>query len=1380
MRKNYLLVTFVIVLVLLTSLQIGFKNLEAVADKQAPEITSLSADPETVGFGFNVSITPTVTDDLSGVNCVKINITFPDATFENFTMDKIRGNSYKYEFTDTWHTGQYNYTVWAVDNASNANHSSQYSFNVSAQLTVDVATLKNNYTDNEYVNLTDPPILPEDYSVVDRGLTWNKYYNALTGNNILEIYDTPMNYQDAFHTWIPINETIEQLIPIHQAYTYGYRFGNEKGLYHAYFKPNIQDSWPIAFAFNKSTNPAAHIIRSKLLGVGYLDPENNWAYHYLQNVQSSQGSINGDSVLYEDVFTGVDIVYSYENAKLKENILLSNATKNMLLTHPPSLYGCSDTSFLVFITKLDFQNLHLYNSSTPITGNLTISEGQIDFRTTSGMLQCSLPIGDVFEMMNETARRQLVYRIVHFNGNYYLLSGVRITDLMEMDFPVIVDPSQQQNTWMSSTNDGYIYKSSSTSYNAAWSSGTGTISSSADYITIGQNKGFTFPNPTYYVYRGFLFFNTSSLPSNAYIDNATLSLYKKGDNSTTDFTLTIQNGQPTYPHNPLLFGDYNKSYYSGNGGGLSTTSFVNGRNNITLTNHSWIQKGGLTKLCLRSSRDINGTSPTGKEYVDVYSREKGTSFAPKLSIFYRNQSKIKNVGSTDIKGYLKIQVQYYCDAINQWIVDHTTVAEDTPRTIHADEYLALDGIFNGKVNSSNLIFWNGTYRVYAALCDPDGTVLRSNDGTLVSEEYAFQYFRALPLGWHCIMSDGFGQVTNIATRGVTIYKNELYVGTENYNKSKMGDNIGKIGFAAGTKVTMADNSLKNIEDIEINDSVKAYDIGTCGFVNASVISVFYHPSEDQPEYYVNINNKLCVGRNQTLFVNQSILQAQDVLVGSVLKDANLSNVSVSSVQNKFEQPSMYHIELSLDSEDSFIPNNLTFFANDVQVYPWLLFNDSVNLGTYEPASVIGRNAGTLLHEGSAIYRAFLSDGCELWKYNYTTKEWTVLIGRGDGVDYGSGFGSTYNLAVGDMIEFNGKLYVGTWNSPLNGSQIWRYDGSDWEQVIGPIAVSTYGVDNSGGFNNRHNMGISNFKIFENSTGVTHLYAGTINLNWRCIDGCCQLWRTTDGENWERVVNRGFRDKGAGWNVKNVYLWSLEEFDGKLYAGTFNIPSPNQGCQLWRSGTGNVDADDWEKVSLPNGTSELEDFLDGFGEESNYGIRSMVNWDDYLYVGVAANAFAGECPVPEAIEIWRFDGTNNDFDAWDCVIGDDSGQYDIWGDGFGDYYNKYPWSMALVDDKLWIGTSNVQYIYRYFDAETKGCEVWCYDGTDLIPIVKDNDGEIQNGFIDEKDVKNGGARSMLEYPENTGKLVVGTMRVHSYIYDSPDWTEKGCQVWIREG
>ena len=117
------------------------------------------------------------------------------------------------------------------------------------------------------------------------------------------------------------------------------------------------------------------------------------------------------------------------------------------------------------------------------------------------------------------------------------------------------------------------------------------------------------------------------------------------------------------------------------------------------------------------------------------------------------------------------------------------------------------------------------------------------------------------------------------------------------------------------------------------------------------------------------------------------------------------------------------------------------------------------------------------------------------------------------------------------------------------------------------------------------------------------------------------------------------------------------------------------------------------------------------------------------------------------------------------------------DIFGDTYNKYPWSMALADNKLWIGTSNVQWVIKELAGYTKGCEVWCYDGTDLTPIVRDNDGEKESGFMEVNGVKNGGARSMAEYPVNSGNIVVGTMRVNSYFWKS--WPEYGCQVWIRE-
>jgi hypothetical protein len=714
-------------------------------DTVPPDITDVKDTPDTVGFGFNVTISADVADNASGVDTVTVNITYHDNSTGNFTMNCTGNITYEYVFSDAWLVGEYDYTVWAVDHIGNSISSSGHSFNVSAQATIGIATLKDTYGDNEYINLTDPPTLPSDYYLIGRGLTWDKYYNAGTGKNILEVSAGPINYQDENNEWTPIECTLNMLSSNHPAYQYGYRAGNDHGLYNVYFKPNAQNSWPVAFAYNKSDDPTAHVIRSKLIGVGYLDPTSNWAYKYLQHVQSSQGQINDNVATYEDVFTGTDVTWSYGNTELKEAITMSNTTKTLLQSHPPSKYGLNDeSSYLVFITKLDHQNLNLYDSSGMLNGNVTLSDGWVDFKDAFGDFRCALPIGDAYELNNESARQKLTYRIIQYNGNTYLLSGMKLSDLNEMTFPVVIDPTL---TVESLSSDGYIYNSNA-NYNTAWSASTGTVSSSATYISIGQKK--TVPGvPNYYVYRGFLFFNTSSLPSNMLIDNATLSLYKMDDYSTTDFTITVQNGQPTYPHNPLQTADYSKGYYSGNGGDLNTAYFVNGRNNISLTNLSWITKGGTTKLCLRSSRDISGTTPTGNEYVNVYSYEYTLpNHAPKLVIEYRNQSKINNTGSTNISGYLLIQVQYYNESSKVWVVADDTVNESSPRTILWDDptgpdpggqnILALDTIFNGLVNTQDLSgFGNGTYRVYVAFRDPNGDILQCDDETYMASWYEF-------------------------------------------------------------------------------------------------------------------------------------------------------------------------------------------------------------------------------------------------------------------------------------------------------------------------------------------------------------------------------------------------------------------------------------------------------------------------------------------------------------------------------------------------------------------------------------------------------------------------------------------------------------------
>jgi len=188
-----------------------------------------------------------------------------------------------------------------------------------------------------------------------------------------------------------------------------------------------------------------------------------------------------------------------------------------------------------------------------------------------------------------------------------------------------------------STSDGYIILSDAT-YNTAWTGASGTVVDTEGTFTLGQ----TYTPETYILYRAFLFFDTSSIPSGADITLATLTFYGNSDGSATDFLITIQNGQPTYPHDPLAAGDYSKANYSGDGGSLTTAGFKTGvgvgKNNVLTLNadgRSWITKAGQTKLCLRSSRDIAGTTPTGAEYVEIVSAESsGAPYRPVLYVEY--------------------------------------------------------------------------------------------------------------------------------------------------------------------------------------------------------------------------------------------------------------------------------------------------------------------------------------------------------------------------------------------------------------------------------------------------------------------------------------------------------------------------------------------------------------------------------------------------------------------------------------------------------------------------------------------------------------------------------------------------------------------------
>ena len=188
-------------------------------------------------------------------------------------------------------------------------------------------------------------------------------------------------------------------------------------------------------------------------------------------------------------------------------------------------------------------------------------------------------------------------------------------------------------------DDGNIYNIQTT-FAAAHDALTGTVYDSSNYVFIGIKA---MSADQWNVYRAFLPLDTSALPTDAIITKAVLSVYMNSSykyvSAGYDFDITVQNGQPTYPHIPLVVGDFLHSHYSGDGGKVNTADIVSAKYydiDLNATGIKWIKGGGITKLCLRSGVDIDETGiPTGKQaYTYIYAQEKGDEYRAKLTITY--------------------------------------------------------------------------------------------------------------------------------------------------------------------------------------------------------------------------------------------------------------------------------------------------------------------------------------------------------------------------------------------------------------------------------------------------------------------------------------------------------------------------------------------------------------------------------------------------------------------------------------------------------------------------------------------------------------------------------------------------------------------------
>ena len=136
-----------------------------------------------------------------------------------------------------------------------------------------------------------------------------------------------------------------------------------------------------------------------------------------------------------------------------------------------------------------------------------------------------------------------------------------------------------------------------------------------------------------------------------------------------------------------------------------------------------------------------------------------------------------------------------------------------------------------------------------------------------------------------------------------------------------------------------------------------------------------------------------------------------------------------------------------------------------------------------------------------------------------------------------GFGDFFTRDVMSMVVYNGKLYAGNTNDET-GSEVWAYDGADWNQA------------------NEDGFGIM--------SDVNTLAVYNSNLYAKTSEG--RVWKYNSVTSWTQVNDDNFGDpsnEGAGGGTA-VY-------NGNLYVGTRNLFF---GSQVWE-----YNGADWIQVNV---------------------------------------------------------------------------------------------------------------------------------------------------------------------------------------------------------
>lgn len=181
-------------------------------------------------------------------------------------------------------------------------------------------------------------------------------------------------------------------------------------------------------------------------------------------------------------------------------------------------------------------------------------------------------------------------------------------------------------------------RSNASTWAACWAGNLLTILTNYDHPNYLIFSGAVL-TASYWAYRSFLTFDTTTLPDTAKIQSAQLIPYVYYSRCTASTIRPYWQINPGHQSDPVVIGDwYAQTDDYGVLGQIDYRDLVTGQYNPIDLNDSGlvhISKSLPTKYCMRAQLDIENFAPRlGENQARFYSEQKGAGFYPMLKVLY--------------------------------------------------------------------------------------------------------------------------------------------------------------------------------------------------------------------------------------------------------------------------------------------------------------------------------------------------------------------------------------------------------------------------------------------------------------------------------------------------------------------------------------------------------------------------------------------------------------------------------------------------------------------------------------------------------------------------------------------------------------------------